>query len=185
MSLSNVSEKPLTEHELKFQQDIEKILLALQTPIKPSRKHTNEIQSCSSTNSNNKLPWPQLECSICHQKFDTAKQFETHSWNIHRTNRCYKCTQCAKCYMTKGTLQVHVRRIHNKETNFECSFCGKAFFGRTECTKHEDSTGQVPISGHERLPKRNRKLRKFTIITAINVNIVITIFRALRNSNHI
>ncbi|XP_022094034.1 zinc finger protein 208-like [Acanthaster planci] len=80
-----------------------------------------------------------LQCSICHQEFQSAALMKQHRSQAHKENRPYQCDLCDKGYFAKAHLKEHHVRAHSNTRNFKCPVCLKGFRTKSDCTRHKQT----------------------------------------------
>ena len=94
-----------------------------------------EANQQSSSTSDTKNPYKDLECPVCFKMFENKYLMAEHVRNIHN-NRRHKCDHCGNLYGYSSHLARHIETVHLSEKKHRCPYCNLFYKRRDELIRH-------------------------------------------------
>lgn len=90
----------------------------------------------------------QFECDICHRRFRTKTQIQSHILCVHCPSaKTFKCDMCDYTAAIPSILTQHKKKTHFKKRTFMCSECGKVFCAKNQLVIHSyQHSGAKPFA---------------------------------------
>ena len=100
------------------------------------RRHEREKHGIISASYVHRHKQPNIECTKCSKKFDSAKALNNHAIECLEESKDFTCINCELKWASGPVLNVHLKTDHKYKEMYTCHICGKCLKKKASMDSH-------------------------------------------------